>query len=375
MPVPLQKNPPFRAEIVGSYLRPAAIKDARASFRDGAINADELRRIEDEEIRKIVAFQEEVGLEVATDGEFRRSTYSENFTTNGLTGVKSEHVGSGDWTYSDGKGGTRAARVPVVMAPIGWAGSTNAKDFAFLKSVATKATPKITLPGPCYIHYRSGRANISRDIYPSLEDFWSDLAAAYHAEMQDLYDAGCRYLQLDETSLAKLGDPKIQRALETRGDDWRELVETYTDALNAVVAGAPSGMTVAMHLCRGNQAGHWQASGGYDLVAERLFKKVRIGTYLMEFDTPRAGNFEPLRHLPSDKTVVLGLVSTKTPSLEDKGVVRARLKEAADIVPLDQLCLSPQCGFASSVPGNPLTFDDQRAKLELVVELAKETWG
>jgi 5-methyltetrahydropteroyltriglutamate--homocysteine methyltransferase len=334
-----------------------------------------LRRIEDEEIRKIVAFQEEVGLQVATDGEFRRSTYSENFTTNGLTGVKSEHVGAGDWTYSDGKGGTRAARVPVVMSPIRWAGSTNAKDFAFLKSVATKATPKITLPGPCYIHYRSGRANISRDVYPSLEDFWSDLAAAYHAEMQDLYDAGCRYLQLDETSLAKLGDPKIQHALETRGDDWRDLVETYTDALNAVVAGAPSGMTVAMHLCRGNQAGHWQASGGYDLVAERLFKKVRIGTYLMEFDTPRAGNFEPLRHLPSDKTVVLGLVSTKTPSLEDKDIVRSRLKEAADIVPLDQLCLSPQCGFASSVPGNPLTFDDQRAKLKLVVDLAKETWG
>ncbi|MDB5509915.1 MAG: methionine synthase vitamin-B12 independent [Hyphomicrobiales bacterium] len=373
--MPLQKNPPFRAEIVGSYLRPAAIKDARASFRDGAIDAGELRRIEDEEIRKIVAFQEEVGLQVATDGEFRRSTYSENFTTNGLTGVKSEHVGAGDWTYSDGKGGTRAARVPVVMSPIRWAGSTNAKDFAFLKSVATKATPKITLPGPCYIHYRSGRANISRDVYPSLEDFWSDLAAAYHAEMQDLYDAGCRYLQLDETSLAKLGDPKIQHALETRGDNWRDLVETYTDALNAVVAGAPSGMTVAMHLCRGNQAGHWQASGGYDLVAERLFKKVRIGTYLMEFDTPRAGNFEPLRHLPSDKTVVLGLVSTKTPSLEDKDVVRSRLKEAGDIVPLDQLCLSPQCGFASSVPGNPLTFDDQRAKLKLVVDLAKETWG
>ena len=370
-----QKNPPFRAEIVGSFLRPDAIKEARTKFREGAIDAAALRAIEDEEIRKVVAFQEDVGLKVATDGEFRRSTYSENFTTNGLTGVKAEYVGAGDWTYSDGKGGTRTARVPVVSAPIRWAGSTNAKDFAFLKSVATRATPKITLPGPCYIHYRSGRANIGQDVYPSLDDFWSDLAAAYHAEMRDLYDAGCRYLQLDETSLAKLGDPKIQNALAARGDDWRDLVEVYTDALNAVVAGAPEGMTIAMHLCRGNQAGHWQASGGYDLVAERLFKKVRIGTYLMEFDSPRAGNFEPLRHLPSDKTVVLGLVSTKTAVLEDRSLVRARIDEAAGIVPLDQLCISPQCGFASSVPGNPLTPADQRAKLEMVVSLAQEVWG
>lgn len=371
----LQKNPPFRAEIVGSFLRPNVIKDARAEFRDGALDAEDLRKIEDQEITKIVAFQEKAGLKVVTDGEFRRSTYSENFTTSGLTGVKSEHVGSGDWTYSDGKGGTRAARVPVVSAPIKWAGSTNAKDFAFLHSIARNATAKITLPGPCYIHYRSGRKNINQDVYESLDQFWSDLAAAYHAEMRDLYDVGCRYLQLDETSLAKLGDPKIQSALHARGDDWRDLVEIYTDALNAVVAGAPKGMTVAMHLCRGNQAGHWQAEGGYDLVAERLFKKVRIGTYLMEFDTPRAGNFEPLRHLPSDKSVVLGLVSTKTPALEDRDTVIARIQEAARIVPLEQLCLSPQCGFASSVPGNPLTEADQQAKIDLVVSIANETWG
>jgi 5-methyltetrahydropteroyltriglutamate--homocysteine methyltransferase len=371
----VSQKPPFRAEIVGSFLRPDAIKEARVKQRDGVITAAELRQIEDAEIRKVVAFQESVGLKVATDGEFRRSTYSENFTTNGLTGVKSEHVGSGDWTYSDGAGGTRAARVPVVTAPIKWAGSTNAIDFGFLKSVVTTAMPKITLPGPCYIHYRSGRANISQDVYPSLDQFWSDLATAYHAEMRDLFDAGCRYLQLDETSLAKLGDPKIQQALAKRGDDWRTLVEVYTDALNAVVAGAPAGMTIAMHLCRGNQAGHWQAAGGYDLVAERLFKKVRISGYLMEFDSPRAGNFEPLRHLPSDKKVVLGLISTKTPTLEDRALVRARIDEAARIVPLDQLCLSPQCGFASSVPGNPVTPADQKAKLELVVSLAQEVWG
>jgi 5-methyltetrahydropteroyltriglutamate--homocysteine methyltransferase len=235
--------------------------------------------------------------------------------------------------------------------------------------------PKITLPGPCYIHYRSGRQNINKDIYPHLDDFWSDLAAAYHAEINDLYQAGCRYLQLDETSLAKLGDPKIQNALERRGDDWRALVEVYTDALNAVVAHKPADMTIAMHLCRGNQAGHWQASGGYDLVAEKLFKKVRIQSYFMEFDSPRAGNFEPLRHLPDDKTIVLGLVSTKTASIENRQNVLARIKEASQIVPLEQLCLSPQCGFASSVPGNPLTIADQKSKLELVVNIAQEIWG
>jgi 5-methyltetrahydropteroyltriglutamate--homocysteine methyltransferase len=368
-------NPPFRAEIVGSFLRPDAIKTARDRHHEGAISHPELRAIEDEEIRKVVAMQEGAGLKVATDGEFRRSTYSENFTTQGLTGVRSEHVGGGDWAYSDGKGGKRAARVPVVSAPIRWTGSANAQDFAFLKSVVKTAMPKITLPGPCYIHYRSGRANISQDVYPDLKQFWADLAAAYHAEMQALYDVGCRYLQLDETSLAKLGDPKIQSALEGRGDDWRDLVEVYTDALNAVVAGAPKGMHVAMHLCRGNQAGHWQAEGGYDLVAERLFKKVAINTYLMEFDSPRAGNFEPLRHLPAGKTVVLGLVSTKVAQLEDRALVRKRIDEAASIVPLDQLALSAQCGFASSVPGNPLSQADQQAKLELIVSLAQEVWG
>ena len=368
-------NPPFRAEIVGSFLRPDAIKQARDKHHEGSISHPQLHAIEDEEIRKVVAMQEAAGLKVATDGEFRRSTYSENFTTQGLTGVRSEHVGAGDWAYSDGKGGKRAARVPVVSAPICWSGSANASDFAFLKSAVTTAMPKITLPGPCYIHYRSGRANISQDVYPDLRQFWADLASAYHAEMKALHDVGCRYLQLDETSLAKLGDPKIQTALAARGDDWRELIEVYTDAINAVVAGAPKDMHVAMHLCRGNQAGHWQAEGGYDLVAERLFKKVTISTYLMEFDTPRAGTFEPLRHLPDGKTVVLGLISSKVPQLEDRALVRKRIDEAATIVPLDQLALSAQCGFASSVPGNPLTAADQRAKLDLVVSLAQDVWG
>jgi len=373
--MPVMHNPPFRAEVVGSFLRPDEIKKAREANQEGRISHSELRDVEDEQIRQVIAMQESVGLKVATDGEFRRSTYSENFTTQGLTGIRTEHVGGGDWSYSDGKGSVRAARIPVVSAPVKWATSVNVPDFTFLKGNVKTAMPKITLPGPCYIHYRSGRANISRDVYPKLDDFWRDLAKAYHVEMRALYDAACRYLQLDETSLAKLGDPKIQKALDARGDNWRELIETYTDAINAVVEGAPKDMHIAMHLCRGNQAGHWQAEGGYDLVADRLFKKVWISSYLMEFDTPRAGNFDPLRHLPRDKLVVLGLVSSKAAQLEDCAQVRARLNEAAKIVPLDQLAISAQCGFASSVPGNPLTEADQRAKLEMIVSLAREVWG
>jgi 5-methyltetrahydropteroyltriglutamate--homocysteine methyltransferase len=351
------------------------IKQLRAKLADAQLTREALRAIEDEQIRAIVAFQESLGLRVATDGEFRRATYSENFTTQGLSGVTAEYVGAGDWSYSDGKGGKRTARIPVVSGKIRYSGSTNAADFTFLASCVTTAMPKITLPGPCYIHYRSGRDNISRDVYPNLDDFWADLASAYHAELAALHAAGCRYVQLDETSIAKLGDPKIQSALQQRGDDWRDLLEVYTDAMNAIVAGAPKDMHVAMHLCRGNQAGHWQAEGGYDAVAERLFRKVRVQTYFLEYDSPRAGSFEPLKALPDDKMVVLGVVSTKTATVEAADFVRGRLKEASAFVPLDRLCLSPQCGFASSVPGNPLTEKEQREKLELIVAIARETWA
>ena len=368
-------NPPFRAEIVGSFLRPPVIKELRGKLAEGKISREDLRKIEDQQIREVVALQESIGLKVATDGEYRRATYSENFTTQGLSGVSAEYVGGGDWAYSDGKGGKRTARIPVVNGKIRYSGSSNAADFAFLKGCVTTAMPKITLPGPCYIHYRSGRDNISRDVYPNLADFWSDLAAAYHAELAALHAAGCRYVQLDETSIAKLGDPKIQNALKARGDDWRELLEVYTDAMNAIVDGAPKDMHVGMHLCRGNQAGHWQAEGGYDAVAERLFRKVRVSTYFLEYDSPRAGSFEPMKALPDDKIIVLGVVSTKVATVESADFVRTRLKEAAAYVPLERLCLSPQCGFASSVPGNPLTEKEQREKLELIVAIARETWA
>ncbi len=373
--MPATLPPPFRADIVGSFLRPDTIKAARADHRAGKLTADQLRLLEDTEIRKVIAMQEAAGLQVATDGEFRRGTYSENFTTQGLTGVTTEHSGTGKWTYSDGKGGSRNARVPTVTERIKWSGgSGNVSAFSFLKSCVTSAIPKITLPGPCYIYQRAGRDNISPDVYPNIDQFWADLASAYHAELSALYDAGCRYVQLDDTAVAKLGDPKIQAALAERGDDWKRLLGTYTDAINAVIGGAPKDMTIALHLCRGNQAGHWQAEGGYDPVAEHLFARIKAPAYFLEYDSPRAGTFEPLRKLPDDKVVVLGLVSTKVAVLEDAARIKARIAEAAKVVPLDRLCLSPQCGFASSETGNPLTFEDQRAKLDLVVSVAREVW-
>ncbi len=368
--------PPFRADVVGSLLRSDQLKQARADHRIGKITATRLREIEDRAIGEVVAMQEQVGLKVASDGELRRATYSENFTTSGLTGITTSHSGTGDWAYSDGHGSTRKARIPRVIDRIRWRGGAgNTDDFQVLAAAVTRALPKFTLPGPSYIYHRAGRDNISRDVYPSLDGFWADLSAAYQAEIAALYDAGCRYLQLDDTAIAKLGDPEIQRALARRGDDWQHLLATYIDVINAVIAGAPPDLHIALHVCRGNQAGHWQAAGGYDVVAGPLFTRLDVSTIFMEYDSPRAGTFAPLRWLPDDKVVVLGLVSTKVAALESPDAIRSRIAEAARIVPLDRLCLSPQCGFASSEAGNPLSEDQQRAKLKLVVDVAQEVWG
>jgi 5-methyltetrahydropteroyltriglutamate--homocysteine methyltransferase len=372
MSIPL--NPPFRAEHIGSFLRPPELIAARAAFEAGKLDAAALRKLEDEAIRGVVRLQEEIGLKVVTDGEYRRDSYSDNFTNNGLAGVEAEWVGDGDWTYHDVSGGTKKARVPMVKDRIRWDNSRNVEDFKFVASVA-KAMPKMTLPGPAYIHYRSGRANISKDVYPDLDLFWSDLVAAYHVEFKKLAEAGCRYVQLDETSLAKLGDPKIRNALARRGDDWEKLLDVYLDAINAVVDGAPAGMRIGMHLCRGNNQGHWQAEGGYDVIAEKLFKKAKIAFYFLEYDSPRAGGFEPLRQLPADKVVVLGLISTKVAELEPAELLRKRLAEAFTYAPKEQLAISPQCGFASAHQGNKLSVEQQIAKLKRVIEMAQETWG
>jgi 5-methyltetrahydropteroyltriglutamate--homocysteine methyltransferase len=265
--------------------------------------------------------------------------------------------------------------VPTVHGRLRWTRPVNVDNFSYLSSVAGNAVAKMTLPGPAYIHFRAGRDNISRDVYPDLDGFWQDLVDAYHKEMAALAEAGCRYIQLDETSIAKLGDPRIRDGLARRGDDWETLLDVYTDVINAVVRGKPDGVSFGLHLCRGNKAGAWQAETGYDDVAAKLFRKLDVSFYFLEYDTPRAGTFAPLRELPSDKTVVLGLVSTKTAVLETADHLKRRIEEAAQYVDMDQLAISPQCGFASSEVGNDLSYEDQVAKLRLVVEVATDMWG
>jgi 5-methyltetrahydropteroyltriglutamate--homocysteine methyltransferase len=367
-------DPPFRAEHIGSFLRPPALLAAREACEAGALSCRDLRLAEDAAIRDFVRLQEDLGFAVVTDGEFRRGTYTANFTTSGLTGVMAEEIGTGEWSYTDSAGHRERGRLPAVHGRIRRHESPNAADFAFLKSVA-KAMPKITLPGPCYIHFRSGRARISRDIYPDLADFWSDLIAAYQLELRALADAGCRYLQLDETSIAKLGDPTIRDALAARGDDWDRLLDTYIDVINAVVTSAPGELRIGMHLCRGNRMGHWQATGGYDLVAERLFRRVNIDFFFLEYDSERAGSFEPLGLVPAHKTIVLGLVSTKTAELESQDALCARIRACSRYVDLARLAVSPQCGFSSSDRANKVMSHERGVdKLKRVVEVARSMW-
>ena len=367
-------SPPFRAELIGSLVRPQAIKDARQKYDEGRLTDTELRALEDEEIQKVIALQENYGYRVVTDGELRRKTYSDSFTTHGITGLELGDDIGGTWSYTNESGDTVGQRAPKIVDKVSWAGPANVANFEFLASSAKKALPKLTLPGPAYIHYRAGRKNISTDVYPKMDDFWNDLTCAYHQEMDALAKAGCRYLQLDETSIAKLGDPTIRDGLSARGDDWKELLEIYTDAINAVIDGVPTGMAVGIHLCRGNKAGHWQAEGGYDDIAEKLFKKLRIGFYFLEYDSPRAGSFEPLKALPEDKTVVIGAMTTKSPELETVDFLKSRIRAAAEFVDLERLCISTQCGFASSLE-SIMNEQEEHAKLARLIDVANEIWS
>jgi 5-methyltetrahydropteroyltriglutamate--homocysteine methyltransferase len=367
-------NPPFHAEHIGSFFRPQALLEAREASEAGRLPPEQLRIAEDAAIQDFVRLQEDLGFAAVTDGEFRRGTYTANFTTSGLTGISADQIGEGEWSYTDAAGHRERGRLPAVHGRIRRHGSQNAADFSFLKSVA-KAMPKITLPGPCYIHFRAGRARISRDVYPDLADFWSDLIAAYSDELKALADAGCRYVQLDETSIAKLGDPKIRDALAARGDDWDRLLDTYIDVINTIVTKAPGELRIGMHLCRGNRMGHWQATGGYDLVAERLFRRVGIDVFFLEYDSARAGSFEPLRLVPTHKRIVLGLVSTKTAELESEEALCARIRECSRHVDLERLAVSPQCGFSSSDKANKImSYERGVEKLKRVVEVARRMW-
>jgi 5-methyltetrahydropteroyltriglutamate--homocysteine methyltransferase len=368
-------EPPFRAEHIGSLLRPSELLALRTDHDSGRVSDEALRAAEDDAIRQAIDLQAELGLSSITDGEFRRHAYSDSFTVDVFDGVRISSTRDANWTYSNADGQETEGRVPVVVDRLTWPGPVNVDNYKFIADTAPSGLPKITLPGPCYIHFRSGRDNISRDVYPGLDEFWKDLVDAYVKEITALYDAGCRYIQLDETSIAKLGDPKIQAGLENRGDNWQDLLTVYTSVINDIVAHAPSDLNLGIHLCRGNKGGAWQAEAGYEDVAAKLFRDLAVTFYFLEFDSPRAGGFEPLREVPEDKTVVLGLVSTKIASLEERDTIMRRVDEAAKFMDRDRLCLSPQCGFASLDSGNALSADQQAAKIRLVVDIARDIWG
>ncbi|HTQ54259.1 MAG TPA: 5-methyltetrahydropteroyltriglutamate--homocysteine S-methyltransferase [Bryobacteraceae bacterium] len=362
--------PPFRADHVGSLLRSPALKEARAQRESGAIGADQLRAIEDRAIEAVIAKQAEVGLRSATDGEFRRAMWHFDFLER-LDGCE-------PYTPESGiafKGTATKAKGVRVVGKVGFSGHPMLGHFRFLRAHAAGATPKMTIPSPSVLHFRGGRQAISSEVYPNLDDFYNDLGQAYNRAVHAFADAGCRYLQLDETNLAYLCDPEQRQIVRDRGDDPDRLPATYARMINAAIAGRPADMIVTMHLCRGNFRSSWIAQGGYEPVAELLFNGIGVDGYFMEFDSDRAGGFEPLRYVPKGKTVVLGLVTSKTGQLESKDEIKRRIDAAARYLDLNQLCLSPQCGFASTEEGNLLTYDEQWAKLARIVEIADEVWG
>ena len=367
-------TPPFRADHVGSFLRPSYLLEAREQFFvKKSIGAAQLRAVEDKAITEIVKFQQDVGLQSINDGEFRRTYFHIDFLEQ-LGGVKTDipvTVKKPD--------GTEELAPPVirVIDKVRHAKDIQKADFEYLKSqVAAGMTPKVTIPSPTMLHFRGGRAGISREAYPELEpDFYDDVAKAYGQELQSLFDAGCRYVQMDDTNLAYLCDEKMREAARARGDDPNELPHRYAKFINKVVARKPKGMTLAMHLCRGNFKSTFAAQGNYEPVAEALLEEMDLDAYFMEYDDDRSGDFRPLRFLPKGKIVVLGLVTTKFGQLEKKDDLKRRIDEASKHAPLEQLCLSPQCGFSSTVHGNNIAVEDQRRKLALVVETAREVWG
>jgi len=367
-------EPPFRADHVGSLLRPPELLRAREEFAQDRMSADELREVEDDAIREAVRMQEDVGLQSATDGEFRRASWHMDFIYQ-LDGidqadeqVKVEfHNEQGDLEFT--------AAALSVHDRIGLSKTIFGDAFEALKSMTTTTTPKLTIPSPSMVHYRGGRAAISEDVYPDVEEFWNDLTAAYRDEVRGLGELGCTYLQFDDTSLAYLNDPKQREYVAGIGGDPDRQHVHYIHHINEALAGRPEGMRVTTHMCRGNFRSSWVAEGGYDFVAEALFNELEVDGFFMEYDDARSGGFEPLRFVPDGKMVVLGLVTTKRGELEEKDELKRRIEDASRFVPLDQLCLSPQCGFSSTVEGNTLTYDQQVAKLRLIVETAQEIWG
>jgi 5-methyltetrahydropteroyltriglutamate--homocysteine methyltransferase len=370
----LRTTPPFRADHVGSFLRPKYLIDARDQFFvQKTITAEQLRAVEDKAITEIVNFQQDVGLQSITDGEFRRTYFHIDFLEQ-LGGVKTDIP----VTVKRADGSEELAPPVIrVVDTVRHVKDIQRADFEYLKSqVRAGLTPKVTIPSPTMLHFRGGRAGISKQAYPELDPaFYDDVAKAYGDELQSLFDAGCRYVQMDDTNLAYLCDEKMREAARQRGDDPNELPHRYAQFINKVVAHKPAGMTLAMHLCRGNFKSTHAAAGNYEPVAEALLSEMKLDAFFMEYDDERSGDFKPLRYLTPGKIVVLGLVTTKFGQMESKDALKRRIDEAAQYAPLDQLCLSPQCGFSSTVHGNNIADEDQRNKLRLVVEVAQEVWG
>jgi 5-methyltetrahydropteroyltriglutamate--homocysteine methyltransferase len=371
-----QLHPPFRAEHIGSLLRPKALLDQRAKFTRREIEQATRTKAEDHASKDEHARQERVGLKFATDGEFRRRSYH-SFFYRQLGDISIDTVGGEDAKggVETGTTGKRASQpLARIKSRVRWSHPINVPDFEYIRA-NTGLVPKITIPGPCALHFRGGDAVVLASAYTDLDQFWDDTVTAFGHELQALANAGCRYVQIDETAFAKFGDPEVQAQLKSRGDDWSALIDKYVAVTNRVLANAPEGMRIGMHLCRGNRGGQWHSEGSYDDVAERLFNALNIQFYFLEYDSPRAGTFTPLRLVPRHKTVVLGIVSTKTAAMENKDEMKRRIEDATRQLDLDCLAVSPQCGFASIDTGNPITPEVQEAKLRLVVELAKEIWG
>ena len=368
----MDRKPPFRADHVGSFLRPKALLDARAQYARKEIGTEDLRAVEDEAISGVVKFQEDLGLHGITDGEFRRTYFHVDFLTQ-LDGVVEEggsevkfHRADGDLNY--------APPVMKVTGKVQHAKDIQLRDYQYLASV-TSGTPKVTIPSPTMLHFRGGRAAISEEAYPELDDFYADVAAAYRAEIASLANAGLRYIQLDDTNLAYLCDETQRENARKRGMDPDELPRSYARLINEAIRDRPDDMVACVHLCRGNFRSSWAAEGGYEPVAEVLFNELEVVGYFLEYDDPRSGDFAPLRHVPAGKTVVLGLVSTKLDAMESKDDIKRRIDEAARHMPLEQMALSPQCGFSSTVHGNDIQVERQADKLRLVREVAEDVWG
>jgi 5-methyltetrahydropteroyltriglutamate--homocysteine methyltransferase len=361
-------NPPFRADHVGSLLRPQELHEARAKAKKGEITQEALKAVQDRCIREVVALQESVGIPAVTDGEFRRDFWHIDFI-HGFDGVdltvnKAHTFHATDEQPPMFKLTSKVRRTKPSMLD----------HFTYLKSLVKKGTPKFTMPSPAMLHARSDREALKK-VYPDMDEFWADITKAYREEIADLYKAGCRYLQIDDTTIAMMGDPKVQEAFRKVGDDPKKDTALYAEAINMATRDVPDDMTVAVHTCRGNFKSTWLASGSYDHVAETAFSKIDVDGFFLEFDDERSGGFEPLKYVTKGKKVVLGLVSSKLPELEKKDLLKRRIEAASKYVPMENLCISPQCGFSSTHHGNNLTVEQEKAKLRLCIETAQEVWG